>query len=147
MPTMLLKKQWAQLLLEVLSSSQHTTCQHWDSEHVHLTFLLLSASIILVHSNHREKSPRLLLTQHLLSLPLLNPLKGWYCASIFFPCHLSLHLAFSSELINPIMFFTLNKNGIYRIQSIRHWTGTVETQALVPGLRWSYSAVISPSHS
>lgn len=81
---------------------------------------VLSASIVLVH---REKSPHLLLTQHLLSPSLLNPLKVWYCVSIFFPCQLAPHLAFSSELINPIMFFTLNKNGIYRIQLMRHWTG------------------------
>lgn len=133
-----------ELLLEVAYSCSRKFCYLTvlRIKHTHLRFPLLSASIILVHSTHSEKSPHLLLTQPLLSPSLLNPLNVWYCVSLCFPFQEPLHLAFSSELTNPIMHSTLPKTGTYRIQLIDS-----RDPGFSSGLWCSYIAVISLSHS
>lgn len=67
----------------------------------------------------QPQQPHPLPTQHLLFPPLLNPLSLCFCTSLLFPCCQPLHLDFSSELINAIMFSPLERNGISRIQWIK----------------------------
>lgn len=96
---------------------------------MHLKVLLLSASITSVHSNYRERSLPLLLTQDVLSPSVLNPLQIYYWVSSF-PAN--------THPPPPPCFFFLTNTSYQVFQSLQKWD---LQNPVAEALGWDYGGL------